>query len=92
MSIPYREIEKLFNMNKESLVKEGLKAFLREKLREIRAEIIYLYAKHEVSSINELDEKINKGKLSEVNTFEDFTRLDYLEYEQDKIRKILEKF
>lgn len=92
MSIPYKEIEKIFKMNRGKLVKEGLKAFLREKLRELRAEIMYLHAKYGISSIKELDEKINAGEVSESDTFEDLTRLDYLEYEEDKINKILEKF
>jgi hypothetical protein len=60
-------------MKKEKLAEDGLKAYLRERLRGLRVEITAIYLKYGVSSLKELDEKINRGE------FDDFTRLDYLE-------------
>jgi len=42
-----------------------------------------------VSSLEEFDKKINKGELNESDTFEDFTRLDYLESEEEKLTKLI---
>ena len=42
-----------------------------------------------MSSLEEFDKKINKGELNESDTFEDFTRLDYLESEEEKLTKLI---
>jgi len=76
---------------KEKLAEDGLKAYLRERLRGLRVEITAIYLKYGVSSLKELDEKINRGELSESDTFDDFTRLDYLEGEKDKLRAFLQQ-
>lgn len=91
MAISIEEAATTLHMKKEKLAEEGLKSYLREKVRGLKAEITAIYLKHGVSSMEELDEKINKGELSESDTFDDFTRVDYLEGEKDKIRNIMEK-
>ncbi|RLE07951.1 hypothetical protein DRZ78_02080 [Candidatus Aerophobetes bacterium] len=85
------EVARVLRMKKEKLKKEGLKAYLRERLHELRAEIAAIYLRYRVSSFEELDEKINEGELKESDTFDDFTRLDYLESEEEKLRKLMEK-
>jgi len=89
MAISFEKAAEQLHMKKEDLVEIGLKAYLREKLRELRAEITTIHLKYKVSSLKELDQKISKGRLSESDTFEDFTRLDYLESEEEKIRNIM---
>ena len=91
MATSIEEAATMLHMKKEKLAEEGLKAYLRERVRGLKAEITATYLRYEVSSIEELDEKINRGELSESDTFDDFTRLDYLEGEKDKIRNIMEK-
>jgi hypothetical protein len=91
MAISVEKAAEQLHMKKEDLVEFGLKAYLREKLRELRAEITTIYLKYKVSSLEELDQKISKGSLSESDTFEDFTRLDYLESEEEEIRNIMGK-
>ena len=63
---------------------------MRERLRGLRVEITAIYLKYGVPSLKEPDEKINRGELSESDTFDDFTRLDYLEGEKDKLKKLME--
>ncbi|RZN43512.1 MAG: hypothetical protein EFT35_01105 [Methanophagales archaeon ANME-1-THS] len=92
MAVLIKKVEELLNMRREELMKEGLRALLEKKYRELRVEILTLYQKYKVSSIEELDEKINRGELSETETFEDFTRLDFLEGEADKIKEILKSY
>ena len=91
MATSVEEAATLLHMEKEVLVEEGLKAYLKERLRGLKAEITAIYLRYGVSSIDELDKKINEGELSESDTFDDFTMLDYLEGEKDKIKTIVEK-
>lgn len=91
MVISFEEAAKILHMEKKKLMEEGLKAYSRERLRELRAEITTIYLRYGVSSLKELDEKINKGELNETDTFNDFTKLDYLESEEEKISNILKK-
>lgn len=92
MGMPLGEAASILNISKEDLAQEGLKAYLREKLREVRAEITSIYLKYGVASLEQLDARINASRLDETDTFEDFTRLDYLEHEAEKIRGLIEKF
>ena len=91
MATSLEEAATMLHMGKEKLAESGLKSYLRERVRGLKAEITAIYVRYGVSSIEELDEKINRGELSESDTFDDFTRLDYLEGEEDKIRNIMEK-
>ena len=90
MATSFKEVETVLHIKKEKLIEEGLNAFLREKLRGLNAAITTIYLKYGVSSFEELDEKISKGKLNETDTFDDFTRADYLEGMKDKLREIME--
>lgn len=89
MAISLEEAAAMLQIKKEDLLQKGLKAYLRERLRELRAEITSIHLKYKVSSLEEFDRKINKGELNESDTFEDFTRLDYLESEEEKLRKLI---
>ena len=91
MATSLEEAATMLHMEREKLAEEGLRAYLRERVRGLKAEITSIYLRYDVSSLEELDEKINKGELGETCTFDDFTRLDYLEGEKDKIIRIMEK-
>ncbi len=90
MSASIEKVADMLHMKKDELTTEGLKAYLKDKLRELGAEITSIYLKYDVSSLEELDKKVNLGELGETDTFEDFTRLDYLDAETEKIKNILE--
>ena len=79
MTVSVEAIAETLGLKKEELIKNGVKAYLESELRRINAEIIIIHNRYGVTTLNELDEKINKGELSETATFEDFTKLDYLE-------------
>lgn len=89
MTVSVEAIAETLGLKKEELIKNGVKAYLESELRRINAEIIIVYNRYGVTSLNELDEKINKGELSETETFEDFTKLDHLEAKKEKIEQIL---
>ena len=89
MAVSVEAIAETLGLKKEELIKNGVKAYLESELRRINAEIIIVYNRYGVASLNELDKKINKGELSETETFEDFTKLDHLEAKKEKIEQIL---
>jgi hypothetical protein len=59
-------------MDRETLAKASLKAFLDRELRRIEAEIFEIGAKHSVKSIFELDDKLKRGEVREEDIVEDF--------------------
>lgn len=89
MTLSVESIAETLGLKKEDLIKNGVKAYLESELRRVNAEIMIVYNRYGIKSLKELDEKINKGELSETDTFEDFTKTDYLEAKKEKIEKIL---
>jgi hypothetical protein len=89
MAVSMEKVEELLNMKRGELMREGLRVLLEKRFHELRVEIVTIHLKYKVSSLEELDGRINRGELSETETFEDFTRLDFLESEADKIKEIL---
>lgn len=47
--------------------------------------------KYDVVSAKEIDERYRKGTLEEENTWEDFFKLDHLEFKKNQILKALEE-
>ena len=69
----------------EDIEKESTKTFLELKLRNIEAEIFKIARKYGITCIEELDEKLKKGKVSEEEVLDDFMELDYYEAKKDKM-------
>jgi hypothetical protein len=76
-------------VSEEELVKRGVKAYLETELRKIRSEMLDVLVKYKVGSLKELDAKVSRGELSESDTFDDFTKLDYLESMKEKTEILL---
>lgn len=89
MTINVDEISMALGVSKEELIRRGVRAYLELELRRVNSEIITLYRHYNVKSLEELDEKISRGELSETDTFDDFTRLDFLEAMRDEVEKFL---
>ena len=84
-----REASRVLGVSEEELVEKGVRAYLENELRRINAQINIILTRYDVSSFSELDDKITNGDISETNSFEDYTRLDYLESQREKIEKVL---
>jgi len=82
-------VSRALGVGKEELVRRGVRAYLEMELRKVNSELLGLYSKYGVKSLGEMDKKITKGELNETETFDDFTKLDYLESLRDKIEKLL---
>ncbi len=89
LSVSVEEISEALGLSKEELIRRGVRAYLELELKRINSEIMTLYRRYNVNSLRELDEKISRGELSETDTFDDFTRLDYLEAKRDEVEKFL---
>jgi len=89
VTLSVEEISEALGLSKEELIRRGVRAYLELELKRINSEIMTLYRRYNVNSLRELDEKISRGELSETDTFDDFTRLDYLEAKRDEVEKFL---
>jgi hypothetical protein len=89
VTVSVEEISAALGLSKEELIRRGVRAYLELELRRLNSEIITLYRRYNVKSLKELDEKISRGELSETDTFDDFTRLDFLEAKRDEVEKFL---
>ena len=93
MVAPFEEAATILHMKKEKRAEKGAKAYFTEKLRALMAEITAVYLRYGVSSREEVEEKINRGKLSESDTFDDFTgsiiwrRGEMMVYHEEEIIK-----
>jgi hypothetical protein len=89
VTVSVEEISAALGLSKEELIRRGVRAYLELELRRLNSEIMTLYRRYNVKSLKELDEKISRGELSETDTFDDFTRLDFLEAKRDEVEKFL---
>lgn len=71
--------------------KEAKKILLIEKIRLIESELFRLGSKYGVKTVDELDQLIASGKLSEEIVGEDLYLFDYLIFEKEKAAKELAK-
>lgn len=89
MDTTVETISETLGIEEKDLIENGVRAYLKDEKRRLNSEIIDILSKYSVNSLEEFDEKINKGELSETETFDDFTRLDYLVDRRDKIDGLL---
>jgi len=92
MSLEMGKIEALakkLNIPKEEMLRESLKVFLERKLREVKTEIFKITTKYGISSIREFEELYKKGKIEEKDSWQDFQKLDHLEFKRDELEKML---
>lgn len=87
----FQEIAKTLNINREMLERDSLNTFLEKELRNTEAEIYRIAAKHGIKTIQELDENLKNGKITEEEMLDDFMELDYLESKRDDLLKAIGK-
>ena len=84
-----REASQVLGVSEDELIERGVKAYLENELRRIKAEVHSILVRYGVGSFSELDDRISSGDLGETDTFEDYTRLDYLDSRREKIERLL---
>ena len=79
------EISRDMSLGKDALIEKGVEAFLKEKKRKLKLEMLGILARYKVSSGKELEEKIKAGEIEEHPTWEDLIALENLEAALEKV-------
>lgn len=78
-------------MDRDKLLSESLRAYLQLLLRRTEAEMFKLKTKYGVKTAAEMDDLYRQGVLEEEGSWEDFFKLDHLEYRHKKILQALDE-
>jgi len=84
-------VAKEFHVSPKELLKDSLKTYLHQKLSKVEADIFIIAKKYGVKDVFELDSKVKRGLVTEKDAYDDYFSLDNLEFEKEKIKKLLEK-
>ena len=90
--IAVKEIAQEFSLGEEELIRQGLRAFLLDKMRVLDAERRARCARFGVASLEEMDGLIRDGQVEEEDILEDFQEVDYLTTRIQHIQQMLEGF
>ena len=89
--IALEQLAKDLHMRPEELMKEGLKVFLRQRLKMVESELFLLAKKYGVNDVFEFDKMVKEGKFHEEDSFEDYFKFDNLEAERDLLLEHVNK-
>lgn len=78
-------------ISQNELISQGVRMLLENKLLEIEGEVFLLHGKYTISSVFEMEARYETGSLEEDGSWQDFQRLDTLEYKRDRLRELLEQ-
>ena len=81
-------ISETLDIPQENVLRQGLHSLLEKQLREIKAEIFAITGRYQVSSVHEMDAQYQAGTLDEESSWQDYQRLDHLEYERDRLQQL----
>ena len=79
------KLSKKYSMTMDDFVKNGTCSMLMEKKRKFRIERIEILSRYEVTTIDELKEKIENGEIQEHPGWEDLIELRNIEAEIKEI-------
>jgi len=86
-----QNIAKDFNLSYELFIQESARLFLGKKLKEIKSQIYEIACRYGISSIDDFEDLYKQGKIEELATFNDYKTFDRLEFQKDKIEKLLDE-
>jgi 3-methyladenine DNA glycosylase AlkD len=91
MTVTVKRVEKELNVPRDLLLRDGMKRYLEFELRRLEIDATKIRRRHGVKSFDDLWSKLESGKVSEAECFDDLTRLEYLEARSEKVVKLLEE-
>ena len=91
MSLDLATVAREFSLSEEDLTREGIRAFLVERLRLLDAERRARCAKFGVSSLEEMDGLLRRGEVEEDDILEDFQEVEHLCDRIGKVQAMLEE-
>ena len=77
-------------LSEAEVLQQSLISLLEQRLREGKAEIFAIAGRYQISSVEEMDGRYQAGTLEEADTWQDFQRLDHLEYKRDHLTQLLD--
>ena len=80
----------VLEVSKDDVLKQGIRALLERRLRSIEAQIFEITGRYAISSVHEMENAYREGTLEEADSWRDLQRLDHLEYNRDRLRKLIE--
>ncbi|MBL7163302.1 MAG: hypothetical protein ISS57_11900 [Anaerolineales bacterium] len=84
------DVAEELHIPEDDLIRRGVHSYLERQLRTIRVEIFEITSRHNISGVDEMDERYKNGTLEEADTWQDLQRLDHLEYKRDRLQQLLE--
>ena len=90
MTIAVAQIAQKLAMPEDQLVREGIRAVLRNQVAMLEAERRARCTKFGVTSLEEMDALIWEGRVSEEEILEDFQQVDYLTARINELRATLQ--
>ena len=78
MTVGVAQIAQKLAMPEDQLIREGIRAVLRDQIALLEIERRARCAKFGVTSLEEMDALVREGKIQEEKILEDFQQVDYL--------------
>ncbi len=70
----------------------NLRLLTEQQLHEVDRQILEITGRYGISSVDEMEALCEKGQIEEADSWRDYQRLDHLEYNQNRLRKLIEGF
>ena len=91
MAVDAGVIAREFAISEEELLRKSLRAFLLQQLQILEAERKARCAKFGVAGLEEMDQLLFEGKVSEEDILEDFQRVDYLMARAKRVKSLIKE-
>jgi hypothetical protein len=78
------------NLSGDQMIRESLRFYLERKIRELKTDIYKIRTEYGVTSIEDFDEKYKTGEIEEKDSWQDYQKLDHLEFKRQELEKALE--
>ena len=87
---PMLRVAEELALSQEEVMREALRALLRDKIRDFGAERKARCAKFGVSSLQQLDDLMRAGTVEEDTILDDFQNVDYLTNRIKRLQQLLD--
>ena len=84
------KVSQELHLAEDELMIAGMKAVVERTLLELNTQIFEITNRYQVSSVEEMEAQYERGQLKEADSWDDFQRLDHLEYRRDQL--LLEQY
>lgn len=90
MTVGITQVAQKLSMPEDQLVREGIRAVLRDQIALLDAERRARCARFGVTSLEEMDALVQEGKVNEEEILEDFQQVDYLTARIEELQATLQ--